>query len=40
VDSLVSMRIHGLSIDYARKMKEQHANVTVDEIVNMRVRGR
>jgi hypothetical protein len=40
VEELVSMRIHGVTIDYAKKMKAGYGGVTVDELVNMKIHGR
>jgi hypothetical protein len=40
VEELVSMRIHGVTIDYVKRMKERYNGVTVDELVNMKIHGR
>jgi hypothetical protein len=34
------MRIHGVTIDYVKKMKARYDGVTVDELVNMRIHER
>ena len=36
---LIDMRIHGVSLDYARNAKARDAGVTVRELVNMRIHG-
>jgi hypothetical protein len=40
VDDLVSMRIHGVSADFARRAKSKDPGVTIDELVSMRIHGR
>jgi hypothetical protein len=40
VDDLVSMRIHGVNADFARRAKARDPGVTVDELVSMRIHGR
>ena len=39
-DDLVSMRIHGVTTEFARRVKEREPAVTVDELVSMRIHGR
>ena len=33
------MRIHGVSIDYVKKMKARFKNVSVDDLVEMKIHG-
>jgi hypothetical protein len=40
VDDLVSMRIHGVTTEFARRVKQREPGVTVDELVSMRIHGR
>lgn len=39
-DVLMSMRIHGVSIDDVKKMKARFNNVSVDDLVEMKIHGR
>jgi hypothetical protein len=39
-DDLVNMRIHGVSVDDARRAKSRYKNVTIDELVDMKIHGR
>jgi len=34
------MRIHNVTLDYARKMKERYKDATADDVVSMRIHGR
>ena len=34
------MKIHGVSIDYVKKMKAAYKNVSVDDLVDMKIHGR
>jgi hypothetical protein len=34
------MKIHGVSIDYVKRMKDRFRNVSVDELVEMKIHGR
>ena len=40
VDDLVSMRIHGVTPEFARRVKAREPGVTVDDLVGMRIHGR
>ncbi|MEO8348687.1 MAG: hypothetical protein ABI610_07230 [Acidobacteriota bacterium] len=40
MDDLVSMRIHNVTADFARKIKSRDPSVTVDELVSIRIHGR
>jgi len=40
VDDLVSMMIHGVTTEFARKAKARDPEVTVDELVSMRIHER
>jgi hypothetical protein len=40
VDELVSMRIHGVTADLARRVKARDPGITIDELVSMRIHGR
>ena len=33
------MRIHNVSIEYVKKTRERHGDVSVDELVSRRIRG-
>ncbi len=33
------MRIHGVTIDFVKRMQERDIGVTVDELVTMRIHG-
>ncbi|HMB91369.1 MAG TPA: hypothetical protein VKP65_11015, partial [Rhodothermales bacterium] len=39
LDDLVSMRIHGVSIDFVREMRELGYHPSVDKLVEMRIHG-
>ena len=39
-DDLVSMRIHGVSLEYARDVKQRYNDATVYDVVSMRIHGR
>jgi len=40
VDDLVNLRIHGVSIEDARKAKSRHKDVSAEELVDMKIHGR
>jgi hypothetical protein len=34
------MRIHGVSVDYVKRMKARYKNVSIDELVDMKIHGK
>ena len=40
LDELVSMRIHGVSVDDVNRMKSRDKDVSIDDIVDMKIHGR
>ncbi len=39
-DVLVSMQIHGVSVDDARRAKSRQKDLPIDELVDMKIHGR
>ncbi len=39
-DELIDMRIHGVTVEDAKRVTARYPDVTVDELVNMRIQGR